>query len=79
MSPRYLRVEALATTPPQDNKPGRQGRYPVSKATWWRWVKEGKAPPGERLGPQTTAWRVDVLDKWDADRAAKTATNASAQ
>jgi predicted DNA-binding transcriptional regulator AlpA len=79
MQPKYLRIRELATTPMKGNKPGRQGRYPVSKATWWRWVKEGKAPPPELLGPQTTAWRVDVLDKWDADRAAKTATTAAAQ
>jgi hypothetical protein len=79
MQPRYLRIRELATIPPRGGKPGRQGRYPVAPATIWRWVKRKEFPAPESLGPQTTAWRVDVLDKWDADRAAKTATTAAAQ
>jgi len=66
MQPRYIRIRELATTPASGNKPGRQGRYPVAPATIWRWVKLGKFPAPVQLGPQTTAWPVDVLDAWDA-------------
>ena len=68
MQPRYLRIRELASTPARDDKPGRQGRYPVAPATIWRWVKLGKFPRPERLGSQTTAWKVELLDAWDAAR-----------
>lgn len=35
----------------------------VSAATIWRWVKEGKLPRPEKLGPNTTVWRVGDLRK----------------
>lgn len=69
MQPRYIRIRELATAPARNGKPAQQGRYPISAATWWRWVAQGHAPQPERLGKQTTAWRVDVLDAWDAKRA----------
>ncbi len=68
MQPRYIRIRELATTPATRDKPGRQGRYPVAPATIWRWVKLGKFPPPVPLGPQTTAWAVEDLDAWDAQR-----------
>lgn len=66
MSPRYLRMRGLATTPARGDKPSLPGRYPVSAATIWRWVKAGKFPAPVQLGPQTTAWSVSSLDLWDA-------------
>lgn len=30
---------------------------PVSRATLWRMVKEGRFPAPYKLGPNTTAWR----------------------
>jgi len=36
---------------------------PVSRSTWWAWVKAGKAPPGTKLGPRITAWRVEDIRK----------------
>jgi prophage regulatory protein len=30
---------------------------PVSKATWWNGIKEGRFPPGLKLGPKTTCWK----------------------
>lgn len=36
--------------------------FPVSKSTWWAGVKCGKYPASVKLGPRTTAWRVqDIL------------------
>ena len=34
---------------------------PISKSTWWQWVSEGKAPTPVKLGPKTTAWRVEDI------------------
>lgn len=34
---------------------------PVSRSTWWAWVKDGKAPQPVKLGPKTTAWKVEDI------------------
>lgn len=34
---------------------------PVSRSTWWNGVKSGKYPKPVKLGPRTTAWRVDDI------------------
>jgi predicted DNA-binding transcriptional regulator AlpA len=40
------------------------GRYlPISRAAWWKRVREGRFPKPLKLGPNTTVWRVrDILD-----------------
>lgn len=48
----------------------KKGRVPVSPATWWRWVAEGKAPKSFKLGPNTTVWDLDEVDEWLAQQAA---------
>ena len=37
------------------------GPIPVSKSTWWAGVKEGRFPRPVKLGPRTTAWRVEDI------------------
>jgi prophage regulatory protein len=32
--------------------------FPVSKATWWNMVRDGKAPRSVKLGPRITAWKA---------------------
>lgn len=34
---------------------------PVGKSTWWQGVREGRYPAGVKLGPRTTAWRVEDI------------------
>lgn len=34
---------------------------PVSSATWWRWVKSGKAPKAHKLSERVTAWRAEEI------------------
>ncbi len=34
---------------------------PVGKSTWWAGVKSGRYPPSVKLGPRTTAWRVEAI------------------
>lgn len=37
-------------------------RYiPVSKSSWWAGVKSGRFPQPVKLGPRTTAWRVQDI------------------
>ena len=60
---RVIRIADLATT---KNK---TGRLPVSPATVWRWVKEGKFPAPFKLGPNTTVFDLDQVDAFLAQQA----------
>lgn len=44
-----------------DPKKGNPGLVPVSAATWWRWVKQGRVPQGRKIGPQVTAWPIEEV------------------
>jgi len=35
--------------------------FPVGKSTWWLGVRNGRFPPPVKLGPRTTAWRVEDI------------------
>jgi len=35
--------------------------FPVSRSAWWAGVKSGRYPPSVKLGPRTTAWRVEQI------------------
>ena len=34
---------------------------PVGKSTWWAGIQTGRFPKGVKLGPRTTAWRVEDI------------------
>lgn len=34
---------------------------PISRAAWWLGVKNGRYPKAVKLGPRTTAWRVEDI------------------
>ena len=34
---------------------------PVSKSTWWQGCRDGRFPKPVKLGPNTTAWRVEDI------------------
>lgn len=34
---------------------------PVKKSSWWAGVKSGRFPAPVKLGPRTTAWRVEDI------------------
>ncbi|MDM0113925.1 AlpA family phage regulatory protein [Variovorax sp. J22R133] len=38
-------------------------RVPVSRAAWWKGVKDGRYPSGHKLGPKTTCWLSSDIDK----------------
>jgi prophage regulatory protein len=54
----YYRINQLA------NIGNSKGLLPVSKATIWRWVKEGRFPRPKHLGPRVTAWLAADVDSW---------------
>lgn len=37
---------------------------PVSKSTWWAGVRSGRYPNPVKLGPRTTAWRVEDIRRF---------------
>jgi prophage regulatory protein len=38
-----------------------RGPIPVGKSTWWAGVRSGRFPKPVKLGPKTTAWRVEDI------------------
>jgi prophage regulatory protein len=63
MSQRVIRLNDLASTP------GKPGKLPVSPATIWRWVREGKFPKPFKLGASTTVWDAAEVDAFISSRA----------
>ena len=53
----FLRQEQILGNPNKDLPP----IIPVSKSTWWAGVRSGRFPPAFKLGPRTTAWRVEDI------------------
>ena len=44
--------------------------FPVSKSTWWAGIKDGRFPQPVKLGPRTTAWRVEDIKQLIASKQA---------
>jgi prophage regulatory protein len=40
-----------------------QGPIPIGRSTWWAGVKSGRFPKPVKLGPRTTAWKVEDIRK----------------
>jgi prophage regulatory protein len=60
MAQRIMRVADLATTKTK------AGLLPVSPATIWRWVREGKFPKPYKLGSAVTVWDAEAVEKFIA-------------
>jgi len=63
MSQRVIRIAEIATTKKK------QGMLPVSPATIWRWVREGKFPKPFKLGDSVTVWDAAEVEAFIAKRA----------
>ena len=37
------------------------GPIPVGRSTWWEGVRTGRFPKPVKLGPRTTAWKVEDI------------------
>lgn len=62
MASKAIRIADIATTK------NRAGLFPVSPATIWRWVREGRFPKPYKLGPCVTVWDAAVIDAFIANR-----------
>lgn len=67
---RVYRIATLATTKVRkgDSTETRIGLLPVSRATLWRWIKDGKFPQPFKLGENCTCWDASEIDAWLASR-----------
>jgi predicted DNA-binding transcriptional regulator AlpA len=63
---KLFRMSQISSTP------AKSGLLPVSRATLWRWVSEGKFPKPFKMGARTTVWdAVEVLAYINAQKAGR--------
>jgi prophage regulatory protein len=55
----YLRLRQILGDP--TTEPPTPAIIPIGKSSWWMGIRAGKYPKGEKLGPRTTAWRVEDI------------------
>lgn len=53
----YVRLPAIIG----NRKTGVPALIPVSRSSWWNGITEGRYPKGVKLGPHTTAWKVEDI------------------
>ena len=63
MSQQVIHISELASTP------AKPGKLPVSPATVWRWVREGKFPKPFKLSECVTVWDLAQVEAFIASRA----------
>ena len=67
----FVRLRQIIGSP--KSNPPVPAVIPVSKSTWWEGVRSGRYPRSHKLGPRTTAWRVedihDLIRQLQADQA----------
>jgi predicted DNA-binding transcriptional regulator AlpA len=68
--PRFIRLASLASTAK------RKGRLPLSPASIWRLSRLGEFPKPVKLSLGITAWRLEDIEAWEAERC-KTAYDRS--
>lgn len=57
----FLRLSQILGKKPVNDDPGIPALFPVSASTWWAGVRSGRFPKPVKLGPRTTAWRVEDI------------------
>ena len=57
----FLRLPQIIGKAETETSPAIQAIIPVSKSSWWDGVKSGRYPKSVKLGPRTTAWRVEDI------------------
>jgi len=55
----FIRLHQIIGNPKAD--PPVPGVIPVGKTSWWEGVRSGRFPRPVKLGPRTTAWRVEEI------------------
>lgn len=44
---------------------------PVSRSTWWSWVRSERAPQPIKVGANTTCWRASEVEEFIEQAAAR--------
>lgn len=57
----FLRLHQVIGRAATDKKPAVPAIYPVSRSAWWEGVRTQRYPAAVKLGPRTTAWRVEDI------------------
>jgi len=57
----FLRLPQIIGKRETESSPAIVAIIPVSKSSWWDGVKTGRFPSPVKLGPRTTAWRVEDI------------------
>lgn len=55
----FLRLPQIIGNPRA--KPPVPAIVPISKSAWWGGIKSGRYPKPVKIGPRTTAWRVEDI------------------
>lgn len=55
----FVRLPVI--TGDKDADPPIPAIIPVSNSQWWLGIKEGRYPKPVKIGPRTTAWRVEDI------------------
>jgi len=55
----FLRISQIVGNPRAN--PPIPPLIPICAASWWNGVRSGKYPKAVKLGPHTTAWRVEDI------------------
>ena len=45
----------------RNTKTGQPGLLPINRATWYKWLKDGKVPKGQQLSAKTTVWPIETV------------------
>ena len=40
---------------------GPPGLLPINPATWYKWVKDGRVPQGQKIGENTRVWPIEQV------------------
>ena len=57
----FVRLPQIIGKAETKTSPAIPAIIPVSKSTWWAGVESGRFPQSVKLGPRTTAWRVEDI------------------
>ncbi|MCH8248271.1 MAG: AlpA family phage regulatory protein [Proteobacteria bacterium] len=57
----FVRLHQIIGDPKAD--PPIPAVIPVGRSTWWAGVKSGRYPKSIKLGPRTTAWKVEDIKR----------------
>ncbi len=55
----FLRLPQIIGNPRA--KPPVPAIVPISKSAWWGGIKSGRYPKPVKIGPRTTAWRIEDI------------------